>query len=128
MVAGAGAGAGARAERKLLRDVSVSVSSSLRGSVVGGVSGSVSGNVGGRFSSSNISGRIGSGSGIRSWTLQCMVAAAEQQRDGSGVGGGSLCRSVDKSVVGSVGRSFGGSCSSIGSGVSRPVYWPFDAM
>ena len=53
--------------------------------------------------------------------------AAEQQRDGSGVGGGSLFRSVDESV-GSVGRSFGGSCSSIGSGVSRPVYWPFDAM
>ena len=53
--------------------------------------------------------------------------AAEQKRDGSGVGGGRLFRSVDKSV-GSVGGSFGGSCSSIGSGVSQPVYWPFNAM
>ena len=53
--------------------------------------------------------------------------AAEQHRDGSGVGGGSLFRSVDESV-GSVGGSFGGSCSSIGSGVSRLVYWPLDAM
>ena len=86
--------------------------------------GSVSGNIDGRFSSSNIGGRIGSGSGIRSWTLQCVIAAAEQQRDGSGVGGGSLCRSVDESVVGSV----GGSSNSIVSGVSRPVYWPFGAM
>ena len=38
--------------------------------------------------------------------------------DGSGVGGGSLCRSVD----GSVGRSVGGSGSSIGSGVIWPIY------
>ena len=52
---------------------------------------------------------------------------AEQQRDGSDVGGGSLLRSVDESV-GSVGGSFGGSCSSVGSGVSRPVYWPFAAL
>ena len=29
-----------------------------------------------------------------------MIAAAEQQRDGSGVGGGSLCRSVDRCVGG----------------------------
>ena len=100
----------------------------MSGSVVGGVSGSVSGNVDDRFSSSNIGGRIGSGSGIRSWTFQCVIAAAEQQRAGSGVGGGSLCRSVDESVVGSVDGSFGRSCSSIGSGVSRPVYWPFGAM
>ena len=29
-----------------------------------------------------------------------MIAAAEQQRDGSGVSGGSLCRSVNRSVGG----------------------------
>ena len=93
MAEGAGAGAGARAERQLQRDVSVSDIGSLSGSVVGGVSGSVIGNVGGLFSSSNIGSRIGSGSVIRIW-----IAAAEQQRDGNGVGGGSLCRSVDESV------------------------------
>ena len=62
----------------------------------------------------------------------CVIAAAEQQRDGSGIGGGSLCRSVDGSVGvsvgGSVGRSVGGSGGSIGSGASWPVYWPFGAM
>ena len=57
-----------------------------------------------------------------------MIVAAEQQRDGSSVGGGSLCSSVDGSDGGSVGGSFGGSCSSIGSGVSQLVYWPFGAM
>ena len=35
-----------------------------------------------------------------------MIAVAEQQRDGSGVGGGNLFRSVNESV-GSVGGSFG---------------------
>ena len=109
MAAGAGAGAGARAERQLQRDVNVNDIGSLSGSYIGGVSGSVSRNVGGRYSSSTIGSRIGSGSDIRSW-----IAAAEQQCDRSGVGGGSLCRSVDESVVGSV----GGSCSSIGSSVS----------
>ena len=114
---------GDRAEGQLQSDVSVSDSGSFSGSVVSGVSGSMSWDVGNLFNSSNIGSRICSGSGIRSW-----IAAAEQQRDGSGVGGGSLCRSVEKSVVGSVGGSFGGSFSSIGSGVSRPVYWPFVAM
>ena len=70
--------------------------------MVGGVSGSVSCNVGGRFNISNIGSQIGSGSGIRSW-----IAASEQQRDGSGVGSGRLCKSVDESVVRSVGGSFG---------------------
>ena len=46
---------------------------------------------------------------------QELGTAAEQQRDGSNVGGGSLFRSVDESV-GSVDGSFGGSCSSVGSG------------
>ena len=120
MAAGAGAGAGARAEQQLQRDVSVSDSDSLSGIVVGSVSGSVSGNVGGRFSSSNIEPNR-----LRQWYQELessayVIAAAEHQCDRSGVGGGSLCRGVD----GSVGRS----CSSIGSGGSRPVYWTFRAM
>ena len=57
-----------------------------------------------------------------------MITAAEQQSDGSGVGDGSLCSSVDGSIGRSIGGCFGGSCSSIGSGVSRLVYWPFGAM
>ena len=75
----------------------------------------MSGSVGGRFSSSNV---------IQpNWerqryqelgSLVCVIAVAEQQCDRSGIGGGSLCRRVDRSVGGSV----GGSGSSIGSGAS----------
>ena len=57
-----------------------------------------------------------------------MIAAAEQQRDKSGVSGGNLCRSVDRSVGGSFGGSVSGSGSSIGSGASWLVYWSFGAM
>ena len=88
----------------------------------------MSGNVGGRFSSSNVSSRIGSDSGIRSWARQRACAAAEQQRDGSGIGGSSICRSVDGSVGGSVNRSVDGSGSSISSGASWLAYCPFGAM
>ena len=58
----------------------------------------------------------------------CVIAVAEKQRDISGVGGGSLCKSVDGIVGGSVSGSVGGSGSSIASGASWPVYWPFGAM